>query len=67
MLRSMWFDAILAILDGRLEESVEITGRMLTRAGDLGLSEHVAVFAPLSSPRLSLHLGRDLESLGSEL
>jgi len=63
----MHHDAMLAILDGLLEEAVEIIEHMLTRAEELGLYEYASGQAVGLSPRLSLHLGGDLEAVQSEL
>jgi tetratricopeptide (TPR) repeat protein len=64
---SMQFDTILTILDGRLEEAVEMTDRMLTRAEELGISEYGWILEAVMRPRLLLHLGRNLDGLQNEL
>jgi len=67
VIQSMWFDTGPAILDGRLEEAVEMADRILTRAEEFGVSEYASQGAVQTRPRILLHLGRDLESLESEL
>jgi tetratricopeptide (TPR) repeat protein len=64
LVMSMLTDAILAILDGRLEEAVAIRRRMLARAEELGITEFAVVWAVFVLPA-RVHLGdagRALES-----
>ena len=54
----MLYEAILASLDGRLEDAAEIAARMQAQGKELGLSEFVAWFVAYAGLRPLLHLGK---------
>jgi tetratricopeptide (TPR) repeat protein len=58
VIMSMAMDAILATLDGHLEEVVEMGQSILARGEELGLSEFAGVHARLADLRSQLHLGK---------
>jgi len=64
-IQSMLYDATMAIWDGRLEETIQIRRRILTRAQELGIVEIAALFVSLILPaRVYLgNAGRALESV----
>jgi tetratricopeptide (TPR) repeat protein len=63
VLMSLQMDAIRATVDGRLQEAVEITQRILARGQELGLSEHSAYLAEHAGVRPRLYLGKADEAL----
>jgi len=58
LITSMSLDAILATLDGRLEDAVEITSRVQARCDELGLAEFAFTMVPMAAGRALLYLGR---------
>ena len=60
---SMWTNAILATLDGRLEDTVPIGQHIAALGGELGLSSFARVTEGLASMRPMLYLGNRDDAL----
>jgi tetratricopeptide (TPR) repeat protein len=58
LLESMFDDALVNYMDGRLEEAVDIARRMQTRGEELRLFEFAVVFAVVCGLRPRIYLGR---------
>jgi tetratricopeptide (TPR) repeat protein len=62
---STGMDAILTLMDGRLEDAMDMAGRIRSRAEEAGASQNVNVsmFASFVEYRAQVYLGRNLEAL----
>ncbi|MGA8848811.1 MAG: protein kinase [Dehalococcoidia bacterium] len=67
---SMWvmsagMDAVLTLMDGRLEDVMDMAGRIRSRGEEVGASQNVNVYmhASFAEYRARLYLGRNLEAL----
>ncbi|HEY91003.1 MAG TPA: protein kinase [Dehalococcoidia bacterium] len=56
---SMALDGVLATLDGRLEDSVEIANRIQARCDEMGLPEYAPNHVAMTAGRALSYLGRD--------
>jgi tetratricopeptide (TPR) repeat protein len=58
-------DALLTLMDGRLEDAIDMAGRIRSRGEEVGASQNVNIYmhAGLSEYRAQLYLGRNLEVL----
>jgi tetratricopeptide (TPR) repeat protein len=71
---NIWFvstamDALLTLMDGHLEDAVDMAGRIRSRAEEAGASQNVNVYmhAGFAEYRAQLYLGGNLEALGRAL
>ena len=63
LLFSMLANAVLASLDGRLEDAVAMGQSMSNHGGELGLSGSADLFSSFASVRLLLYLGKGDDAL----
>ena len=52
-----WTDAILTLMDGRLDEVMDMTGHIVSQGGEAGVSQHANVLAILLDIRTRVYLG----------
>jgi tetratricopeptide (TPR) repeat protein len=66
---STGIDAVLTLMDGRLEDVMDMAGRIRSRGEEAGISQNVNVymFASFVEYRVQVYLGRDLEALARAL
>ncbi len=60
-LSSTAMDTTLTLMDGRLEDVVDMTGYIRSRGEEVGLSQLARILANLADQRTRIYLGRDLE------
>ena len=63
---SMLLEALLFLMDGKFEETLEMSRKLLSRGNELGVPVIASVFEGYFSPRLNFYLGKAEESLSAQ-
>jgi tetratricopeptide (TPR) repeat protein len=61
---STWTDALLAVMDGRLDEVMDMATRIVSQGEEAGVSQHASIVASFSNVRAWVYVGRGLEAVG---